>query len=164
MSLYLSIEGTVTRILPMQTGSGSWSSCTLMITIMTADQGEINLVADSRTFVLNRLPLQSGDQIIAFYDSSAPVPLIYPPQYRPAAIAKTEAGLQYAMDYFDQNLVNTTESLKLTPSASTSVVLPNGLAYLGVPGNHDLFVVYGASTRSIPAITTPYHVVVFCQT
>lgn len=163
MSPFISVEGTITNILPMQTTSTSWSSCTLMITIMTDRQGEVNLVVDSRTFVLNGQRLRIGDEIIAFYDGSAPVPLIYPPQYRPVAIARTESGRQYALDYFDQNLVNSTGSLRLTPAASTSVVLPNGLGYLGLPYNHYLFVVYGASTRSIPAITTPYQIVVFCQ-
>ena len=163
MSPFLSVEGTITNILPTQTTSTSWSSCTLMITVMTDTQGEVNLTADSRTFVLNQQRLRIGDRIIAFYDGSAPVPLIYPPQYRPVAIARVENGQQYALDYFDQNLINSTKSLRLTPSASTSTVLPNGLGYMGVPYNHYLFVVYGASTRSIPAITTPYQIVVFCQ-
>lgn len=163
MSPFLSIDGIITNILPMQTNSVSWSSCTLMISVMTASQGEINLIADTQTFVLNQEMLRTGDRIIGFYDGSAPVPLIYPPQYRAVAIAKMINGEQYVLDYFNQNLISSSGNLQLNLQPSTPIRLRNGLQYMGPPYNQYLFVVYGASTRSIPAITTPSQVIVFCR-
>ena len=66
-------------------------------------------------------------------------------------------------DYFERNLINSDNSLVFNLSGSTAMQLPNGQYYLGVPGGQYLLVLYSATTRSIPAQTTPHRIVVFCS-
>ncbi|HWQ75786.1 MAG TPA: hypothetical protein VN441_10755, partial [Syntrophomonas sp.] len=52
--------------------------------------------------------------------------------------------------------------LRLNLSPYTVIVLTNGQLFSRYPGNRDLIVIYGPSTRSIPAQTTPYRIIVLC--
>ena len=78
-------------------------------------------------------------------------------------LAKNEDGFQAMFDYFNQDLLNTDETLKLNISDSTNVLLPNGQTFFYNPGGHYLLVLYLFTTRSIPAQTTPQSVIVFCS-
>lgn len=161
MSHFSPIEGLVTSVTPLQSGNAS-SYCTLLVYIRTRYQEDYQVLVSSSTFVLDQKPIQQGDTIIAFYDTTAPMPLIYPPQYQAVAVVFPQRG-EYAMfDYFDRNLRNSDNSLVLNLSGSTAMQLPNGQYYLGIPGGQYLLVLYSATTRSIPAQTTPHRIVVFC--
>jgi hypothetical protein len=61
--------------------------------------------------------------------------------------------------------VNTDATLKLNlmEKGGTEVVMANGQIYYGTPANHYLLVLYSTTTRSIPAMTTPEKIVVFCS-
>ena len=162
MSHYSPLEGVVTSITPLQNGNRSYY-CTLLIYIQTSYQETYQVLVDSNTYVLDQKPIRRGDNIIAFYDTTAPMPLIYPPQYRAAAVV-LPAGGEYAMlDYFDRNLTNSENSLRLNLSGSTPLQLPNGQYYLGVPGGQYMLVLYTTHTKSIPAQTTPVRVIIFCS-
>ena len=52
--------------------------------------------------------------------------------------------------------------LKLNISPNTLILLENGQAFTGKISNRNLIVVYGATTRSIPAQATPYKIIVMC--
>ncbi len=162
MSRFSPIEGLVTSVTPLQSGNTS-SYCTLLVYIRPRYQGYYQVLVGSSTFVLDQKPIQQGDTIIAFYDTTAPMPLIYPPQYQAVAVVFPQRG-EYAMfDYFDRNLRNSDNSLVLNLSGSTAMQLPNGQYYMGVPGGQYLLVLYSATTRSIPAQTTPHRIVIFCS-
>ena len=60
-------------------------------------------------------------------------------------------------------LVNEDQTLQLNMDGSVNVRTTNNQYFQGSPANHDLVVVYGSSTRSIPAQTTPELVVVLCE-
>ncbi len=155
-------EGLFTSVTPLQSGNTS-SYCTLLVYIRTRYQEDYQVLVSSSTFVLDQKPIQQGDTIIAFYDTTAPMPLIYPPQYQAVAVVFPQRG-EYAMfDYFDRNLRNSDNSLVLNLSGSTAMQLPNGQYYMGVPGGQYLLVLYSATTRSIPAQTTPHRIVIFCS-
>ena len=66
------------------------------------------------------------------------------------------------VDYFDSDLVSSDGKLKLNIAPTTQVVLENDQSFTKIPKNRDLIVVYGASTKSIPAQTVPYKVIVIC--
>ena len=162
MSRFSPIEGLVTSVTPLQSGNTS-SNSTLQVYIRTRYQEDYQVLVSSSTFVLDQKPIQQGDTIIAFYDTTAPMPLIYPPQYQAVAVVFPQRG-EYAMfDYFDRNLRNSDNSLVLNLSGSTAMQLPNGQYYMGVPGGQYLLVLYSATTRSIPAQTTPHRIVIFCS-
>ena len=162
MSRFSPIEGLVTSVTPHQSGN-TYSYCTLLVYIRTRYQEDYQVLVSSSTFVLDQKPIQQGDTIIAFYDTTAPMPLIYQPQYQAVAVVFPQRG-EYAMfDYFDRNLRNSDNSLVLNLSGSTAMQLPNGQYYMGVPGGQYLLVLYSATTRSIPAQTTPHRIVIFCS-
>lgn len=162
MASFFPITGTISQIEPMQSSSGGWCGCSLLISVTTPCQGMVNLVVTPYTYILNQEPLQAGDSITAFYDASAPAPLIFPPQYRVTAIVKNMEGRMADLSYFDGNLVNAAGTLQLTISDSTVIACPNGQTFYGTPGDHYLLVLYSSSTRSMPAQTSPDAVVVFC--
>lgn len=163
MSQFSPVEGVVTSVAPMQTTATDRSACTLMLTVLGRNRETFHVVLASNTYVLDQEPIQRGDIITAFYDTMAPMPLIYPPQYRAVAVVKTRVGQSAMLDYFDRNLLNSDGTLRLNRSGSTDVRLQNGQRFLGTLGNQLLLVVYGATTRSIPAQTTPSQIVVFCS-
>ena len=163
MSQFSPVEGVVTSVAPMQTTTSDRSACTLMLTVLGRNRETFNVVLASNTYVLDQEPIQRGDIITAFYDTMAPMPLIYPPQYRAVAVVKTRVGQSAMLDYFDRNLLNSDGTLRLNRSGSTDVRLQNGQRFLETLGNQLLLMLYGATTRSIPAQTTPAEIMVFCS-
>ncbi len=162
MSRFSPIEGTVTSISDFPFGNSA-SACTLLFSVQTIYGETYSVVLNPNTYVLNQAPIRQGDRIIAFYDTLAPMPLIYPPQYQAVVIVKP-ARNQYAMlDTFDQNLRNSDNSLVLNLSTRTNIRTQNGQIYPGRLGGQLLLVLYSATTRSIPAQTTPDTIVVFCS-
>lgn len=164
MAQYTPVYGTITSITPMQSADGS-QSCTLQFYMMTQDIGPVTFIVTPETYVEDQETLKPGDSIVVFYDNSVPVPLIYPPRYQAVLIAEADDGTFAAFDYFDENLVNTDMTLKLNlPEAcGTRLLMANGQLYYGNPAGHYLLVLYTTTTRSIPAMTTPEKVVVFCS-
>ena len=126
MSQFSPVEGVVTSVAPMQTTANDTSACTLMLTVLGSNGETFNVVLASNTFVLDQEPIQRGDIITAFYDTMAPMPLIYPPQYRAVALVKTRVGQSAMLDFFDRNLLNSDGTLRLNRSGSTDIRLQNG--------------------------------------
>ena len=160
MSRFSPVEGVVTSVTPLQSGNATYY-CTLLVYVQ--GQETFQLLVDPSTFVLDQRPVRRGDRIIAFYDTTAPMPLIYPPQYRAVALVVTSCKEFAFLDYFDQNLRNSDNTLVLNLSGSAPAQLPNGQYYLGAPGNQYMLVLYATTTRSIPAQTTPVRLIVFCS-
>ncbi|MCI9635644.1 MAG: hypothetical protein HFG77_04480 [Hungatella sp.] len=160
MNQYSPIEGVVTSIAPLQ--SGSRPGCVLLLYVQTDYQETFQILVDTSTYVLDQKPVRRGDPVIVFYDITAPVPLIYPPQYKAVAMLVRACNEFAMLDYFDQNLRNSENTLILNPSGSTTVQLPNGQYYQGTLGNQYMLVLYTTNTRSIPAQTTPVRIIVFC--
>lgn len=104
-----------------------------------------------------------GDAVIGYYDTNAPIPLIYPPQYRALVMAKVTPNRNIKVDFFNRQLVSSDGTLKLNISPFTQILLENGQAFTGNPANRDLIVVYGPTTMSIPAQTIPYRIIVMCR-
>lgn len=163
MNPFLTIQGTIEEIRPFPSSSSDNSSCDLIIIVYQENGEEVHLVVSQDTYILNAVMLRPGDLITAFYNSNAPVPLIFPPQFRAVAIASRPSYETVVLDYFDSDLMNSGGTLRLSPSAETIVVTANGQWYPENPGNHFLMAVYTMSTRSIPAITVPVQIIVFCS-
>ena len=160
MNQYSPIEGVVTYISPLPSGSRPGS--VLLLYVQTDYQETFQILVDTSTYVLDQKPVRRGDPVIVFYDITAPVPLIYPPQYKAVAMLVRSCNEFAMLDYFDQNLRNSENTLILNPSGSTTVQLPNGQYYQGTLGNQYMLVLYTTNTRSIPAQTTPVRIIVFC--
>ncbi len=162
MSHYSPIEGVVTSIATYPATGTEFSPCALTLTLRSYYGDNYTVILQPSTYVLNQSPIRQGDTIIAFYDTEAPMPLVYPPQYRAAVIVEPAFG-QYAMlDTFDRNLQNSEGTLRLNLEASTDIRTQNGQIFPGNLTGRLLLVLYRATTRSIPAQTTPDEIIVFC--
>ena len=81
----ISVTGIITSISPFNN-----DCCSQLVAISTEEQ-EIHLTMSPDTMVVDSMPLLPGMRIAAFFDSMAPVPLIYPPQYRALLVTTLRA-------------------------------------------------------------------------
>ncbi|MDX1806594.1 MAG: hypothetical protein R3267_06185 [Paenisporosarcina sp.] len=163
MVKFFSFQGTVTSINEFITGANDESEgC---YTILSVDNGagtSVNFVISPDTYFVDHAMVMIGDQVTGYYDGNAPVPLIYPPQYRALIMVKDNPYQNVKVDYFNRQLVSGDGQLKLNLSPYTPIVLTNGQAFTKNPANRNLIAIYGPTTRSIPAQTTPYRIIVWC--
>lgn len=152
---FIPITGTILNI-------SRGSDCCSQMMAMRTENGIVNFMIDSRTLVIDSRLLRAGMRVAAFYDSSLPVPLIFPPQYRAQIVAVPGRSEQVTLKHFNRNLVAADRSLQLNISDRTVVQTVNGQSFDCHPGNQDLLVYYSATTRSIPPQTTPGRIIVFC--
>ena len=163
MTNFLSFSGRVTRIDDFQIMQNDpQSGCYKLFSLMDRNGSTVNFVIEPTTYFVEHVKVKVGDVVTGFYDADAPVPLIYPPQYRAIVMAKDNTNYFVKVSFFNNQLVSSDGNLKLNLSSQTEIVLENGQDFSGNPANRDLVVIYGASTRSIPAQTTPYEIVVLC--
>jgi len=66
------------------------------------------------------------------------------------------------VDFFNSQLVSRDGQLRLNLTPNTPITLRNWQPFTQNPANHNLIVIYGPTTRSIPAQTSPYEVIVWC--
>lgn len=159
---FQSFTGIITSIEDFWTGSNENSGCYKLITLENLDGNIINFIISPTTYFVNHIIIQEQDLITGYYDGDAPVPLIYPPRFSALIIAPVNQYENIKVDFFYEDLVSKDNSLKLNISPSTRVILQNNQLFSGNLGNRDLIVIYGPSTRSIPAITTPRKIIVLC--
>lgn len=136
--------------------------CSKMISLRTGDGSTVNFIVTQETVVIDSRQLRPGMRIAAFYDSSLPMPLIYPPQYRAQLITALGRNEQIMLNYFDSSLTATDGSLRLNLARTTNIETINGQAFTCDLGNQPLLVYYSETTRSIPPQTTPRRIVVLC--
>lgn len=156
LSPLTSVFGLILNISPL-----SNDCCSQMISLQTGN-GIVNIVISKDTYVVDCTRLRAGMRIHAFYDSNAPVPLIFPPQYRAEVVSVATSGEQVTITHFGRDLVASNGSLKLNLDNRTVIVTQNGQRYDCNPGGNTLMVFYRTTTRSIPPQTTPRKIIVFC--
>jgi len=157
---FYSFRGIVTMIQDMigQNGEG----CYKLLTLQNELGSIVNFLISPTTYFVDHVMVNIGDMVTGYYDGNAPVPLIYPPQYRALVMVKENPSLNVKVDFFDSQLISKDGHLKLMISPATQLLLPNGQTFSSNPDNRNLIVIYGPSTKSIPAQTTPYKIIVWC--
>ena len=163
MATFGSFFGIVTMINDFWTGSEAQSGCYKLMTVQNSDGNTVNFVITPTTYFVDHVIISVGDPVIGFYDLNAPVPLIYPPQYRAVVMARLTQNQNVKVDFFDDQLLSSDGTLKLIISPFTQIIQQNGQVFTANPANRNLIVVFGASTMSIPAQTVPNKVIVMCQ-
>ena len=161
MNSFPSITGVITagRSLAKENGH---NLCSFLLDIETGN-GPASVLLTTGTYVYDCENMEPGHTITVFYDPNAPVPLIYPPRYEALVIAETDKGQQAVLDVFDDTLTKSDKTLRLTLQKDTDITTPNGQKLHQNPGNHLLLVLFSSSTKSIPALTVPEDIVVFCD-
>ncbi|WP_409304928.1 hypothetical protein [Peribacillus sp. SCS-155] len=163
MTNFYSFHGTVTMINDFITGqNGEKEGCYKLITVENGLGTVVNFVVSPTTYVVDHVIVAAGDRITGYYNGDAPVPLIYPPQYQALVMVKESSYQNVKVDYFNSQLESKDGRLRLNISSYTQIVLTNGQPFSRKPANRDLIVIYGPSTKSIPAQTTPYRIIVLC--
>lgn len=161
MTNFYSFQGTVTMINDFTIGQNV-EGCYKLITVENGTGSVVNFVVTPNTYFVDHVIVAVGDRITGYYDGDAPVPLIYPPQYRALIIVKDHPNQNVKVDFFNSQLVSRDGQLQLNISSYTQILLTNGQPFSRNPANRDLIVIYGPSTKSIPAQTTPYRIIVLC--
>lgn len=163
MAIFKSHQGILTAINDFETGNTETAGCFKLMSVQSPDGSLVNFVATPATYFVHHSMLAPGDRVIGFYDANAAAPLIFPPQFRALVMAQVMPAQNVKADFFNQQLISRDGTLRLNPSPYTRVLLENGQAFTGTLANRNLIIVYGAATMSIPALTTPYEIVVMCR-
>lgn len=142
--------------------NGEGEGCYKLITVESELGTIVNFVISPTTYFVNSLVVSIGDKITGYYDGNAPVPFIYPPQYRALVVVKLIPTQNVKVDYFDSQLKSKDGQLQLNISPYTQIVLTNGQPFSSNLTNRNLIVIYGPATKSIPAKTIPYKIIVWC--
>ncbi|MDN3015424.1 hypothetical protein PH210_04270 [Paenibacillus sp. BSR1-1] len=162
MTKFYSFHGTVTMITDLMGHNGEGDGCHKLISVVNEMGAIVNFVVSPSTYFVDHVMVAAGDRVTGYYDGNAPAPLIYPPQYQALVMVKDSPYQNVKVDYFNSQLVSSDGRLRLNISPYTQMVLQNGQSFTGNPANRDLIVIYGPSTKSIPAQTTPYRIIVLC--
>lgn len=164
MIRFKAFHGTITMINDLWiNGNEELAGCFKLMSVENDDGTLVNFVVEPTTYFVPHMMVQVGNRVIGFYDTNAPAPLIFPPQYRAIVMARDTPYYNVKVDYFDSQLISLDGQLKLNIAPNTQIILQNDQAFNGNPANRYLIVVYGASTKSIPAQTTPYMIIVMCR-
>ncbi|WP_029267501.1 hypothetical protein [Virgibacillus alimentarius] len=161
MIQFKSFRGEVMGIQDISTGEYG-EGCVKMIALQNEEGAQVNFILSPATYVVNQEMIKTGDIVTGYYDGNAPTIMIYPPQYQALVMVKEYAHQHGMASYFDSELISQDHQLKLNIHPSTQITTTNGQAYTGSIANRNLVVIYGPSTKSIPAQTTPYQVIVLC--
>ncbi|MGG3451014.1 hypothetical protein [Domibacillus aminovorans] len=160
---FTSFHGTVTMISDFMIGlNGEGEGCYKLISVDNGHGALVNFVVSPTTYFVDHVIVAVGDRVTGYYDANAPVPLIFPPQYRALVMAKDNPYQNVKIDYFNSQLESSDGQLRLNISSYTQLLLTNGQPFTSNPANRNLIVIYGPTTKSIPAQTTPYKIIVWC--
>lgn len=142
--------------------TGEGAGCYKLITLDNGYGAVVNFVVSPNTYFVDHVTLNIGDRVTGFYDGNAPVPLIFPPQFRAIVMARDNRYENVKVDFFNSELISSDNSLRLNIGPNTKIVLENNQLFTQDPASRNLIVVYGATTKSIPAQTTPSKIIVMC--
>lgn len=144
------------------------------IRIVTIDneQGGLRFAIDSMTPILDReessimlaSDLKEGMEVAVVYGANSPMGMSMPPYLGSVAavVANADKGF-YMVGHFDGDLTDAENSLKLNIAEETAIYNTLGTRQMMTAEDikgQDAIVFYGATTRSIPAQTTPSLVMV----
>ncbi|MGE7954110.1 stalk domain-containing protein [Lysinibacillus xylanilyticus] len=137
-------------------------------TYYTVKEGEdtnVFVVSDDTLVFDNtgkEVELQKGDKVTAYTYANKPMLTIYPPQYNPEVIiVETKEMGTVEVDFFNKELVNTDNTLKLNVGEETELLSLSGKEVKADDlAEQHLLVFYTIATMSIPAQTPPSKVVV----
>jgi hypothetical protein len=133
------------------------------VLVESSDGSEANIIISKDTYILNNAAIAVGSVITGYFDANAPMIMIYPAQYNAEVVVADNKDQCIKVDIFDKDLLSSDQFLKLNISDATEIILQDGTAFKGELANRKLVVTYGASTKSIPAQTTPDKIIVLFE-
>lgn len=105
--------------------------------------------------IMEAKDIKAGDKITAVYTTNTPMALSYPGQMTPNIILVQNSDNSIKVDKFNEDMVSSDGSLKLITDDNTKLEAYKTKQVITQKDlkNKDLLVIYGATTRSIPAQT-----------
>lgn len=105
--------------------------------------------------IMEAKDINAGDKITAVYTTNTPMALSYPGQMTPNIILVHNSDNSIKVDKFNEDMVSSDGSLKLITDDNTKLEAYKTKQVITQKDlkNKDLLVIYGATTRSIPAQT-----------
>ncbi|WP_069998333.1 copper amine oxidase N-terminal domain-containing protein [Cellulosilyticum sp. I15G10I2] len=122
-----------------------------------------NIIISENTYIIGDAEITKGATITGFYDATRPMILIYPAQYNAEVVVVGTPEQTIKVDVFDKDLVSADGLLKLNISKDTEIISHDGKPFEGELASRKLAVLYGISTKSLPAQTTPSKVIVLFE-
>lgn len=119
-----------------------------------------NLIVSNETYIVGEGEIEIGSTVTGYYDPNVPVIMIYPNQYKALVLVINQGMENIKVDFFNEDLIDTNNFLKLNISDETEIISQDGYLYQGELANKKLVVIYDFSTKSIPAQTTPRKIIV----
>lgn len=160
---FASVTGTIVEMIPTRMGNRRANPCMIFATVEDMDGNMVSFSISPSTYVADYETLSVGMMCTFWYRTDAPVPLIYPPQYKAVVVARQINGRRIDVSFYNMSLVNEEQNLQLNVDNAVEIRTTNNQYFQGSPTNHNLVVFYDNSTRSIPAMTTPDKIVVLCD-
>ena len=112
---FQSVEGIIS-------GINRGDSCCSMMVSLISNSNIVNVIVTGETTVVDNVRLRPGMRIAAFYDANLPTPAIFPPQYRAELVTTLRRNQQVKLDYFDDDLTSSDNSLRLNIGPTTNIV------------------------------------------
>src|SRR5574342_991830 len=109
-------SGIVTNIGDFFTTANDQSGCYKLMSVDNGNGNMVNFVIEPDTYFVDQALVRVGDRVIGYYDANAPVPLIYPPQYRALVMVKDSPFQNVKVAYFDSQLLSSDGQLRLNLS------------------------------------------------
>ncbi|MEG0774661.1 MAG: hypothetical protein RR409_15145 [Clostridium sp.] len=142
IEIFKGFSGYITKITDlMQSQDETTSGCYKLVSLEGEDGSIVNFVVALNTYFVNHSVVYIGDKVTGYFDELAPVPLIYPPQYRAIIMVKNMPGENVKVDYFDSELISSDNYLKLNIAMFTQILLTNGQPFKRNLENRNLIVI-----------------------
>ena len=111
---FLSFEGFITNIHDFWLNPDDESlGCYKVMSVEDGSGAILDFVVTPTTYFVDHVMVRVGDRVTGFSDGDAPVPMIYPPQYRAIVITRNLPYQNVKVDFFNSELVSSDNSLKL---------------------------------------------------
>lgn len=159
--------GTITEISPYyQWIDEEAQAADDTVVVNVADETtSINFIVGPDTVLVMDGELEVGATVTGFYDTSLLLAMIYPAQHSAVAVTDRDHGVM--VDRFDETLTSFDGTLQINLGEDTAITLQDGTEFYGPSveslANRAMVVVYGISTRSIPAQATPERIIVLFE-
>ena len=107
------VTGTIVDMVPARMGNRRAEGCMLFVTLEDMNGNTVNFIMTPATYVVDYETLSAGMVCTFWYDTEAPMPLIYPPQYNAVVAAREKTERMVNVGYYNMSLVNDDQTLQL---------------------------------------------------
>ena len=128
---FLNVSGTVVEVNSFYNNHGEIVGGKFFVLIDSHDDhhSRVNFFVDGDSVLLLNGDLEPGMVITGFYDTMAPAPLIYPPQFYARVL--TDAAETVYVSRFDENFNSFENRLQLQIGDETEIVFQDGVQFTG---------------------------------